>query len=166
VLVLQDRKPRHQPGSPAADGRPAPNRSSRDRQSMTWPSFANGCPMSSIWSRRARKRSFYLLSRRSFGRIESPSAKPTEGRQSPPKARFNLQEIKPTAAAFLHAVAENSDEGFAPQAVSQCVRIGMPVRLPKVQRVQQARKATIHAASERWTRRPQTGCRLVPALAP
>src|ERR1700734_1050568 len=31
-----------------------------------------------IWSRRALKRSFCPLSRRSLGRIESPSAKPTE----------------------------------------------------------------------------------------
>src|SRR5271157_1161675 len=34
--------------------------------------------MSMIWSSRARKRSFCPLSRRSLGRIESPSAKPTE----------------------------------------------------------------------------------------
>src|SRR5450432_3832256 len=35
-------------------------------------SFANGWPLSTIWSSRARKRSFCPLSRRSFGRIESP----------------------------------------------------------------------------------------------
>src|ERR1700722_13191181 len=35
--------------------------------------------MSTIWSSRARKRSFCPPSRRSLGRIESPSAKPTGG---------------------------------------------------------------------------------------
>src|SRR5271156_486044 len=44
---------------------------------MTWPSFASACPMSTIWSSRARKRSFCPLFRRSFGRIESTSAKLT-----------------------------------------------------------------------------------------
>src|SRR5271154_3320618 len=44
---------------------------------MTWPSFASACPMSMIWSSRARKRSFCPLFRRSFGRIESTSAKLT-----------------------------------------------------------------------------------------
>src|SRR5580704_18359075 len=34
--------------------------------------------MSTIWSSRARKKSFCPLSRRSLGRIESPSDKPTE----------------------------------------------------------------------------------------
>src|SRR5580698_3999131 len=55
-----------------------PNRSSRKRQSIAQPSLASGWSRSTIWSSRARKRSFCPLSRRSLGRIESPSAKPTE----------------------------------------------------------------------------------------
>src|SRR5271156_5643533 len=44
---------------------------------MTWPSFASACPLATIGSTRARKRSFCPLFRRSFGRIESTSAKLT-----------------------------------------------------------------------------------------
>jgi hypothetical protein len=42
------------------------------------PSFASAWSRSTIWSSRALKKSLCPLSRRSFGRIESPSAKPTE----------------------------------------------------------------------------------------
>jgi hypothetical protein len=49
---------------------------SAERQSMTRPSLASACPISTIWSSRAQ-RSLCPLSRRSFGRIESPFRQPT-----------------------------------------------------------------------------------------
>src|SRR5271165_6371678 len=48
--------------------------------------------MSMIWSRRARKRSFCPLSRRSLGRIESPSAKPTERQNHDQTPRSNCKK--------------------------------------------------------------------------
>ena len=66
----------------------APNRFSRKRQSIARLSFASACSVSTIWSRRALNRSFCPLSRRSLGRIESPSAKPTE-RQNHDKRPIN-----------------------------------------------------------------------------
>ena len=58
--------------------------------------------MSTIWSRRALKKSLCPLSRRSFGRIANRSHRQAGGdTESRPIAPINLQEIKPTAAAFL-----------------------------------------------------------------
>jgi hypothetical protein len=47
-------------------------------QDVAGPSFASAWSKSTIWSSRALKKSLCPPSRRSFGRIESPSAKPTE----------------------------------------------------------------------------------------
>jgi hypothetical protein len=72
-------------------------RSGRTRTS--WSSTTG--PRSTIWSSRARKRSFCPLSRRSLGRSESPSAKPTERQNHDQTPPINLQEIKLTATALL-----------------------------------------------------------------
>src|ERR1700733_10347827 len=47
--------------------------------------------MSTIWSSRARKRSFCPLSRRSFGRIANHSRRLSSDRESRLGARLNLQ---------------------------------------------------------------------------
>lgn len=55
-------------GRPGSSVYAAPNRSSRNRQSIARPSFTSAWSPSTIWSSRARNRSLCPLSRRSFGR--------------------------------------------------------------------------------------------------
>ena len=59
--------------------------------------------MSTIWSSRARKRSFCSLFRRSFALSAASNQPPPRWRRqkSQPNAPFNLQEINPTAHTFL-----------------------------------------------------------------
>src|ERR1700758_2123700 len=93
---LEDRQARHEPRRqwrmPGMIAMTAPNRPSRKRQSMARASFAKGWATSTIWSSRARNRSFCPLSRRSLGRIQSPLRTLTKAKESRLNPQRNLQD--------------------------------------------------------------------------
>src|SRR5208282_3383761 len=72
--------------------------------------------MSTIWSSRALKRSFCPLSRRSFGRIESPSAKLTErqNHDQTPQSMCKKSSLPPQ----LSCECEHSPTPATPKKIS------------------------------------------------
>src|SRR5580698_1658188 len=76
--------------------------------------------MSTIWSRRALNRSFCPLSRRSLGRIESPSAKPTE-RQNHDQTPRSI--CKKSSQQTLHSCKCNDLPTFANPSKIRRIRI-------------------------------------------
>ena len=98
--VLEDRQAPPSALSAAAVDPACPNRQRRTAppgtaSRLSTASFASGWPMSTIWSRRALKKSLCPLSRRSFGRIANRSHRLSDDRESRLEVQLNSQVSSP-----------------------------------------------------------------------